>query len=57
MNLKTAKRLRREAKLMDCQSIKTVHTYSKKRGQWNCVVVWPQCQRAIYLSLKNEYNE
>jgi hypothetical protein len=57
MNLKTAKRLRQIARMMDCQSIQTVHTYSKKRGQGNCIVVWSLCQRGNYLSLKRWENE
>ena len=57
MNLKLAKRLRRRARLLDCQSIDTVHTYSKKRGQSKCVVVWEFCQRGIYLDLKKQQTE
>ena len=58
MNLKKAKRLRLFAKSEpSCQTEQIVHTFSKRRGQQNCVVVWDRCLRGIYKNLKKEHNE
>lgn len=52
MNLKQAKRLRRLVELQDCQSVYTQYVASSKRGQHNCLEVWANCQRGIYLRAK-----
>lgn len=54
MNLKQAKRLRALVKLQDCASIETLHTFSSKRGQTQCIIVWPSCRRGIYLAAKKQ---
>jgi hypothetical protein len=52
MNLKQAKKLRKLVRSQDCQSLYTQYTKSPKRGQHNCIEVWANCRRGIYLKAK-----